>query len=236
MSTVLISGASRGLGLEFARQYLEDGWHVIALCRNPDSAAQLRGLQRSSDFLTVIDCDVADFAAVEAVACRLDGRPIDVLLNNAGIFGPKRKANGDFRQSFGQIDYDIWSDVLRVNTLAVVKLCEALVDNVASSKQKKIVTLSSRIGSIGETHTGLYAYRSSKAAVNMAMATLAHELAPRRIIVASFSPGWVKTDMGGADALLDADDSVARLRALIAELTIHRSGAFLDYDGSTIPW
>ncbi|MCG8370063.1 MAG: SDR family NAD(P)-dependent oxidoreductase, partial [Proteobacteria bacterium] len=170
--TVLITGANRGLGLEFARQYYADGWEVIATCRDPDSASQLQAL--GGDRLAVLPLDVADFDVIGRFATALGDAPVDVLINNAGLFGPKRRADGDLRQTFGHIDYDIWSEVLRVNALAPVQLAEALVDNVAASAQKKIVTISSRLGSIAETDTGLYAYRTSKAAVNMAMATLAN--------------------------------------------------------------
>lgn len=235
-TTVLITGANRGLGFEFTRQYLADDWNVIATCRSPATASSLQDLQANYNGLQIVPLDVADFAAIDELASELGGRPIDVLINNAGLFGPKRQADGDLRQSFGDIDYDIWAELLRVNTLAPVKLAEALVGNIAASEQKKIVTISSRIGSIGETESGLYAYRSSKAAVNMAMATLAKDVAEMGITVITFSPGWVKTDMGGPTASLDAEDSISMLRELIAGHAPAESGAFLDYTGDTIPW
>lgn len=236
VSSILITGANRGLGLEFVRQYLADDWHVIATCRNPDAATSLQELQATYNGLQIMPLDVADFAAIDALASELGGRPIDVLVNNAGLFGPKRQADGDLRQSFGHIDYDIWTELLRVNTLAPLKLVEALIGNIAASEQKKVVTISSRIGSIGETDAGLYAYRSSKAAVNMAMATLANDVSDMGITVITFSPGWVKTDMGGPSASLEAEESIARLRGLIAEQSLEDSGAFLDYTGESIPW
>jgi len=236
VSSILITGANRGLGLEFVRQYLADNWHVIATCRNPDAATSLQELQATYNGLQIMPLDVADFAAIDELASELGGRPIDVLVNNAGLFGPKRQADGDLRQSFGHIDYDIWTELLRVNTLAPLKLVEALIGNIAASEQKKVVTISSRIGSIGETDAGLYAYRSSKAAVNMAMATLANDVSDMGITVITFSPGWVKTDMGGPSASLEAEESIARLRGLIAEQSLEDSGAFLDYTGESIPW
>lgn len=234
MNTVLITGANRGLGLEFARQYHADGWEVIATCRNPDTAQQLHAV--GGERLTVLPLDVADFDAIRRLAIALGDAPIDLLINNAGLFGPKRQAEGDLRQSFGHIDYDVWAEILRVNTLAPVRLAEALVENVAASAQKKIVTISSRLGSIAETDTGLYAYRTSKAAVNMSMATLANDVAGRGISVITFSPGWVRTDMGGENAALEPADSIARLRILIDEFPSDRSGAFIDYTGEGIPW
>ena len=236
MPSVLISGANRGLGLEFTRQYLDDNWRVIALCRDTDAAMDLSDLGATYATLEIFQCDVGDFEAIDEIAQGLRGRTIDVLLNNTGVFGPKRKADGDFRQSFGHIDFDILSDVLRVNTLAPLKIVEALVDNVLAGEQKKIVIITSKLGSIANTSPGLYAYRTSKAAVNMVMATLARELGPRGGIVAALNPGWVQTDMGGADANLTAAESIGRMRQVIAGLTIEQSGAFLDYDGSTIAW
>ena len=235
-STVLITGSNRGLGLEFVRQYLADDWQVIATCRDPAKAASLQDLQTTYNGLQLLALDVADFAAIDALASELGGRPIDVLINNAGLFGPKRQADDDLRQSFGHIDYDIWAQLLWVNALAPVKLAEALAGNVAASEQKKMATISSRLGSIGETDSGLYAYRSSKAAVNMAMATLANDVREMGITVLTFSPGWVKTDMGGPDASLEARESVEAVRQLIATQSPKDSGAFFDYTGETIPW
>jgi len=234
--TVFVTGANRGLGLEFVRQYLSDGWHVIATCRNPVGATVLHTLQKKYVELQVLPLDVGDFAAIDRLASDLNDQAIDVLINNAGLFGPKRQADGDLGQSLGHIDYEVWSELLRVNTQAPLKLAEALLSNVAAGTHKKIVTISSRIGSIDETDTGLYAYRSSKAAVNMAMATLANDVRDKGITVITFSPGWVKTDMGGPTASLDAADSIARLRELIARHTLADSGVFLDYSGEVIPW
>lgn len=235
-ASALITGANRGLGLEFTRQYLSDGWRVIATCRNPEGATALHKLQKKHGELQIMPLDVGDFAAIDRLASDLNEQPIDVLINNAGLFGPKRQADGDLRQSLGHMDYAIWAELLRVNTLAPLKLAESLLNNVAASTHKKIVTISSRIGSIEETDTGLYAYRSSKAAVNMAMATLANDVRDKGITVTLFSPGWVKTDMGGPTASLDATDSIARLRELIASQVSADSGAFLDYSGEVIPW
>jgi len=236
MPTVMVTGSNRGLGLEFVRQYLDEGWEVIATCRKPGLAAALRQLGRQHERLQVETLDVGDFDAVDALATRLRSRAIDVLINNAGVFGPKRGADGDYRQAFGQIDYDIMTEVLRINMLAPLKVAEAFQEHVAASPQKKIITISSSLGSIAGASTGFYAYRASKAAVNMVMATLANDLRDKGVIVTVFNPGWVKTDMGGADAGLEAEDSISRLRGRIAALTDADSGAFLNYDGSRLPW
>jgi len=236
MATVLVTGANRGLGLEFVRQYLVEGWNVLATCRNPDDAEQLHELALSGGNLEVFSLDAADFDTIDALAAKLRDRPIDVLINNAGIFGPRPQADNDFRQSFGQIDYRILADVLRVNTMAPLKIAEAFIENILMSEQKKIITISSLVGSIAQGEPGLYAYRTSKAAVNMAMVTLARELEAQGVIVTLFSPGWVKTDMGGAVAAVEVEESIRRLRKLIVELKIEDSGAFINYDGCRIAW
>ena len=233
MTTVLVTGANRGLGLEFVRQYLAEACSVIGVCRDPAAAEALRSLGEIHQALEVFE---ADPSSIDALAGELGDRPIDILINNAGVFGPKRRADGDNRQTFGWIDYGIWLDVLRVNTLAPVKTAEALFDNVKNSSQKKIVTISSQLGSIGEGDAGLYAYRTSKAAVNMGMATVSREAEAKDVIVVVLNPGWVKTDMGGDAATLSTEESIGSLRKRIAGLSIEDSGTFIDHDGQQIPW
>lgn len=235
MPTVLVTGANRGLGLEFARQYLAEGWRVIALCRNPEQATDLRGLA-GEDTLAIHEVDVSNFEAIDAVAERIRDVPIDLLINNAGLFGPKRTTDDDLRQTFGHMDYDIWSDLLRVNTMAPLKMAEALADNVLAGDQKKIITITSTLGSIAEGDPGYYAYRTSKAAVNMAMATLARDLAPKGVTVLVLNPGWVATDMGGAGAALSPEQSITKLRKIIESAPVAPEGAFIDHDGRAVPW
>ena len=234
LPTVLVTGANRGLGLEFVRQYLNAGWRVLATCRAPASATSLAALTHAN--LTILPLDVSDFDAVDQLADALVDQPIDLLLNNAGVFGPKPQAEKDFRQSLGQIDFPLWADILRVNTQAPVKLAESLLPNLLAGSQKKLVTISSTEGSIADAQAGLYAYRTSKAAVNMAMALLAGDLKPRGIAVLSLNPGWVKTDMGGPQAVLEQEFSIAAMRQVIDQLSMDQSGQFLNYDGSSIPW
>lgn len=237
MSTVLVTGSNRGLGLEFVRQYAADNWRVHACCRNPQAAAELQALAKSyQPLIEIHELDVTDFAAIEALADRLRGTAIDVLINNAGVYGPKVRSENDPRQQFGMMDYDIWSMVIRTNTMGPLKMAEAFIEHVAMSEQKKLVYISSSLGSIARTDGGTYAYRSSKAAGNMVMATLARDVASRGISVLIFCPGWVKTAMGGKHALLEASDSVRHVRQLIAEATIEQSGKFIHYDGEPLPW
>ena len=231
MPSTLITGANRGIGFEFARQYLAVGWQVYAACRDSDSASDLRRLADPSDHkLRIIALNVTDPTSVKAAAAELDGKAIDVLVNNAGVGGPRG-------QSIGNIDYETWARVLDVNTLGPMRIAEAFVDNVAQSERKLMVTLTSGMGSIADnTSGGAFAYRSSKAAVNMVMRSLAINLAPRGITCVVVNPGWVRTDMGGPQATLTATDSVKRLRHLIETLGPKQSGKFFNYDGREYAW
>lgn len=229
--TTLITGANRGLGLEFTRQYAADGWQVIAACRDPDAATELRELaDGSAGRVRVLGMDVADGASVKAAAKTLRGEPVDVLINNAGVGSPPR-------QTLGSLDYAAWMKVLDVNTLGPMRVVEALLDNVAKSDRKLIVTITSGMGSIGDnTSGGSYAYRSSKAAVNMATKSLSIDLAPRRVTCVVMHPGWVRTDMGGPGGRLSPAESVGAMRSVIAKLGPGDSGKFLSYTGKEFPW
>ncbi len=237
MPTALITGANRGLGLEFTRQYLEDGWRVIACCRNPDQADDLKALAQSSGELVIEKLDVTDFDAIDALGRKYEGQPIDLLLNNAGIIGAFPIAEKISTQHFGSIDYDLWVEVLRTNTFAPVKMAEVFVENVAASDQKKIVTISSSVGSISEMTIPGIPYASSKTALNRAMTIIASQLKDRGIIVAMFCPGYVKTRMDAFGyAMVEIGDSISALRPMIAELTIEKTGSFTGHDGRTIGW
>ncbi len=236
MPTVLVTGASRGLGLEFVRQYCADGWSVLACCRLLDRAEGLQALAPAPGRLQVHALDVSDFAAIDVLAARLRGTPIDVLINNAGLFGPKPGAEHDSQQEFGQVNYAHWQRLFVVNTQAALKMAEAFIDHVAASEQRKIVALSSGLASIGDASGGYYAYRTTKAALNMAMVALANDLRARRVRVGLLCPGWVRTDMGGPNAPLTAEASVRGLRARIAELDDARSGQFFSHKGTRKPW
>jgi NAD(P)-dependent dehydrogenase (short-subunit alcohol dehydrogenase family) len=231
MPSALITGANRGLGLEFARQYLGDGWQVYAACRNPASASELRRLAgNSDDKLRILAMDVTDPASIQAAATELDGEAIDLLLNNAGVIGPRG-------QAIGNIDYDAWAEVLAVNTMGPMRVSEGFVEHAARSDRKLIVTLTSGMGSIADNSSGgSIVYRSSKAAVNMVMRSLAIDLAPRGITCAVVNPGWVRTEMGGPNATLEPSESISALRRLIATLGPEQSGKFFNHTGREYPW
>ena len=211
MPTCLITGASRGIGLEFARQYAAAGWSVIATCRHPESADALAAVAGD---VQIHALDVADFARMEQLARRLDRVAIDILINNAGIFGP-RVVPYDF------VDYGVWAEALRTNTMAPLKMSAVFSRHVAKSSYRLIVSLSTNMGSIAEnTSGGSYIYRSSKAALNSVMKSLSIDLRGKEIIVVVVHPGWVRTDMGGSGATLDVHDAVAAMRELFPRLSL----------------
>ena len=207
-STVLITGAGRGIGRELASQYQADGWRVIGTTRR--------------------EFDVTDVPAIRRFAAGLKD-PIDVLVCNAGIAGKRGTSIGSF-------DYESWNEVLRVNVLGAAAVAEAFVENVAASERKAIAFMSSRLGSIAETSGHTLPYSSSKAALNMVARAFSLLLAPRGIIVVALHPGWVRTDMGGAGAPVEPADSVRGLRKVIAGLGPADSGRLLSHEGATIPW
>jgi NAD(P)-dependent dehydrogenase (short-subunit alcohol dehydrogenase family) len=218
--TILITGAGRGLGLELARQYAQDGWRVIGTVRDGD----LKKIGAES-----LKVDVTDFTEVKALPSKLKGEPLDVLLCNAGIIGKRGMALGSF-------DYADWEKILRVNLLGAAAVIEALVDNVAASERKTIAVMSSGLGSISRTSGMTLPYSTSKAALNLLAKALAETLRARGVIVAALSPGWVSTDMGGQGAPLTPEVSVRGLRKVLDGLRREDSGKFFSHDGSQIPW
>ena len=227
--SVVITGANRGIGLELVSQYLADDWQVYACCRRPELATQLAGLALNST-LSIHQLDVANPESVKKLSLALLEQPIDLLINNAGIYGGER-------QSFGDIDYDQWKQVLDVNTLGPYRVSTALANQVGNSERRLMVNVSSAMGSIERYTTGgHYIYRSSKAALNMVTVNLAHDLRSRGITVLSVHPGWVRTDMGGSSADISTQTSAAGLRQLISNSTIDDSGRFFSWDGSALPW
>lgn len=231
MPTALITGAGRGIGLSLTEALTARGWSVIAACRRPDEAEALARLAAASpDRVRLEALDVADADSVADLVRRLDGAPIDALINNAGI------AHRDTR--FGTLDYDAWRAVMEVNLIAPVRLTEALIDNVAASEQKKVVAISSSLGSIAATRGDNYFYRTSKAALNMAMRSLAKDLAPRGVTVAMLSPGYVDTDFtrGVAGPKISVRESGEGLAGAIEAMTPADSGRFYRYTGEPIDW
>jgi NAD(P)-dependent dehydrogenase (short-subunit alcohol dehydrogenase family) len=225
MTTVLVTGASRGIGLELVKQYAAEGADVIAACREPAKAKALSEVVRSARNVRVAPLDVNDPKSIAALAEDLGQVPIDILINNAGIGTPR-----------GTQDYETRLAVFRTNTLGPWLVSEALRDNVRRSQQKKIVTISSGLGSIAGTSGGWQPYSASKAAVNSLMKGLSAEWARDGILIGILSPGWVQTDMGGSGAALTPEQSVRLLRQRIAELTSRNSGNFLDHNGKEIAW
>lgn len=222
--TVLITGANRGIGLELARQYSAEGWRVIGTTRRPDAAAELRALGAG-----VMQLDVTDQASVDQLARDLAGQPIDVLINSAGI--------QSLKWTVADIDIGEFERVLDVNTLGPIRVIRALLPNLRAGNGRKIINVTSNLGSIaGNTDGGFYGYRESKAALNMFTRSLAAELGPDRFICVALHPGWVQTDMGGPNAPLSVHESVLGMRSVIADLSPADNGTFWTYAGKQMAW
>jgi NAD(P)-dependent dehydrogenase (short-subunit alcohol dehydrogenase family) len=231
MPTLLITGASRGLGLEFVRQYVKAGWQVIATCRAPDKADALRALAGGANGAVEIEAyDVIDAESAQRLATKIGKRPIDLLLANAGVIGPR-----DYTPA--TVDDAAWGEVMRVNVMAPLRIATLLTDAVAASDRKLMAFISSRLGSMAVNETGgLYVYRSSKAALNAVVKSLAVDLAPRGITTVALHPGWVKTDMGGPSADIDAVTSVTGMVRVLGSVAAADSGRLINYSGEPIPW
>jgi NAD(P)-dependent dehydrogenase (short-subunit alcohol dehydrogenase family) len=227
--TVLITGANRGIGLELARQYHEAGWKVIATARDPEAAKDLRAV---GDDVLVPRLDVTSTESVHALAVSLEGRPIDLLINNAGV-----GVGLDGGPALPSVKLEEFEHVVQVNALGPIRVTQALLPNLRAGKGKTVVSITSVLGSISlNTGGGFYGYRESKAALDMFMRTLAAELQPEHFICVPIHPGWVKTEMGGPDAQLTTEESVTGIRKVLDKLTPADSGKFWSYDGSNLPW
>lgn len=217
MPTVLITGANRGIGLEFARQYAADGWSVIATARRPDEAAELHQLGAE-----ILPLDAADPAAIDALAARLQARSLDVLIANAGVL-PRG------------LDADEWAHAFATNCIGPTLLARALKPSMAAGG--RMIAITSKMGSIADNGSGgAIAYRSSKAALNAAWRSLSIDWRGDDLALAMLHPGWVQTDMGGPGAAIDPVTSVTGMRKTIDALTPGRTGSFLNYDGQELPW
>ena len=224
MTTIMITGASRGLGLEFARQFYSEECKVIATCRNPKKAYELNAIGD----IDVHSLDVSDDKSVANLADKLRGENIDILINNAGVIGQ--------RDGFGRLDYDIWAETMDTNVFGPMRVAEAFRDNVMNSEKKQMIFITSRMGSITEAVPNAYVYRSSKAALNMAVKCLSAELEQQGLIAVLFHPGHVQTDMGGQAAPVMPHTSIEGMKNQIVALTRDDNGRFLSYDGHQIPW
>lgn len=231
MPSVLITGSNRGIGLEWARQLAEEGWRVYATCRHPEEAHELAGLASRYVDVVLFRLDVTVVEDVRAVALALEDQPLDLLVNNAGIYLEKGGP------SLGCVRYDDWLRTFEVNTLGAVRITEALLPNLELGQRKQVVVTTSHMGSIGDiTAPGDYYYRSSKAALNAAFRGLATELEPKGINVTILHPGAVATRMGGPESDLTAEESVRAMRRLIDRLTLAQTGEFYRYNEVRLPW
>lgn len=238
MPSVLITGANRGLGLEFARQYARSGWRVLATCRDPAGAGALQQATHGAKGGAAIHpLDVDDFASIDHLARTLSGETIDVLINNAGIMEPRGA------RPIGKLDYPFWERVFRVNTFAPAKMAQSFVEHVARSERKCIVTITSALASLDINAPGkplapgdLTMYRTAKAATNMLVRNLAADLRPRGIVAVAISPGHVRTEMGGPNAPLMPEQSISGVRSVIDRLDASHSGRFYLHTGQELPW
>jgi NAD(P)-dependent dehydrogenase (short-subunit alcohol dehydrogenase family) len=223
-TTTLVTGANRGLGLEFVRQLRARGERVFATARSPKDAADLRALTPD-----VLALDVSSESSIESLAAALKGQPIDVLINNAGVIGDD--------PSITQLKMSEFQRVFSANVFGPALVARALKPNLDAGGRKLIANISSTLGSIASsTHGFSWSYRSSKAALNMLSVAMHNELSPGGYTCVSFCPGWNKTDMGGKDAPLDPKESIRSLIAVIDTLSPSDSGKFLSHVGKPIPW
>ena len=229
MPTVLITGANRGIGLEFARQYAADGWKVHATARKPEEA---KDLAKVSGDVHIHALDVQNREAIAKLGDHIQD-PLDVVIANAGIGGRTRDGR---MQTFGELDYEAFLETLEVNTLGAVATAEVFQPHLKAGGFKKLACITSLMGSIEDTSGGAVAYRTSKAALNMAMQASAAQLADDGIAVAVLHPGWVQTDMGGSQAPVTPADSVGGMRKVIDGLETSNTAQFMDYTGKALPW
>lgn len=228
---ILITGASRGIGLEMVRYAMEKGWDVLACCRNPQRAENLLSMaQLSNGRVSVYIADMAELATIQALAYELRNEKIDMLINNAGVYGSDRN-------SFGEVDAQDWLETFKVNTVAPLKMSESFVEQLCMGQNKIIACLSSKMGSMADnTSGGSYIYRSSKAALNAVVTSMSIDLADKGIKCVALHPGWVKTDMGGAQAEITTKESVSKMFNTLLSVSKEDSGRFIDIDGTDIPW
>lgn len=230
MAVYLITGTNRGIGVELVRQSLAQGHEVIATAREPQSVTVLTDLASQNKALTLLPLDLGSESSIAALAAKLEDRPVDVLINNAGMYGPRDA-------DFGSLRAEDWLQVLNINLIAPVLLTRALMPNLLLGTERRIAFLSSKMGSIGDNGSGgAYIYRTAKSALNQAVKSLAVDLQPEQFIVLSLHPGWVRTDMGGPNGLIDTETSAKGLLSVIQQARPVDSGAFIAYDNTRIPW
>jgi len=228
MTTVLVTGANRGLGYEFVKQYSENKFDVFACCRNVNEAKKLKELAEISENIKIYELDVGNVKTIKSLSQQLKNEKIDVLINNAGIYRSS---------TVGNINYDDWMESFKVNTIAPYQIVENFLEQIINSDLKKVVSITSKMGSIDDnTSGGSYIYRSSKTALNSMMRSLTHDLKNQGVATLTLHPGWVRTDMGGPGGWINSIESVQGMIKQIDKLTIDDSGKYLDYAGKTINW
>lgn len=227
---VFITGANRGIGLELTHQYLVAGEKVFASARDPSIESLSRLTERYPDNLKIVMLDVTDESNIQNVAGSLEGTSIDLLINNAGLFHSKH-------EDFSSLNPDIWIEEFRVNSIAPFLVTRALKSNLANANSSVVGMISSKMGSMGDNQSGgSYSYRSSKAALNAVSVSLANDLSDLDISVVALHPGWVQTDMGGPNGLIDVETSATGLKAILDKAGKAESGKFYDYSGKQLPW
>ncbi|MDC1296434.1 SDR family oxidoreductase [Alphaproteobacteria bacterium] len=230
MVSILITGTNRGIGLEFVKHYLKHNEKVIATCRNKNSAKELLELKKTTNNLSLVELDVSNPNSINEFVSKITDQPIDTFINNAGVFGPRNN-------QFGNLNVKEWLDVFNINSIAPLLITQKILKNLRLGKSNKLVFISSKVGSIEEnTGGGMYIYRSSKTALNQVIKSLSIDFKDENMIAVALHPGWVQTDMGGPNALIDTKTSVKGMVEVIDSLTLKNSGKFYNYDGSSIPW
>ena len=228
--TWIITGANRGIGLALTMELVRRGDHVVAAARNPWGGALAEFAGEHGSGVTLLELDVTSDESVAAAKATLAGKPIDVLLNNAGVYGPRDK------QTAFDVDFDAWREVFEVNVYAPIRVAQAFLPNVEAGTGRKIATITSRMGSIGANPSGNLIYRSSKTAVNMAMVVFGNGVKASQVSVLLFHPGWVQTDMGGGGADITPAQSAAGLIGTIDASGMAETNSFRDYKGDAIAW
>ena len=230
MTSVLITGANRGLGFGFVKSFLAKNINVICTTRNISGSKELLECKKNyPDNLEILELDLLEKKSENILSDLLSDKPIDIFINNAGV--------GNSNQRFGVVSSKPWLDVLKVNLIAPLTLTQSIIENIKKGSEKKIYFLSSQLGSIrNNTSGGMYIYRSSKTALNQVVKSLSVDLKPMGITVISLHPGWVKTDMGGPNAPVQIDESIKGMMQVIDKTDIRDTGRFLNYDGKELPW
>ena len=228
MATILVTGANKGVGLELTKRYAARGDQVLACCRNPDAATELNAI---GDNVEVLGVQISDGASVAALAETIGDRPIDVLINNAGMAGPAPE-----KQSGTEMDFDGWAETFVVNTMAPLRVLQTFRENLKGGTDPKAVTITSQMGALDLNWPLMYAYCSSKAAVNKVMRMMSAELAGDGIAVVLIHPGFVKTDMGGPNAEISPEESATGIVDVVDNTSMETTGTFMKWNGEPHNW